>query len=142
MTLLVSQIAYGYWYLDQIAVQTEIKIAELSRVQTSEKNSQLEQIRILLRQANDEVERYKSNSAQAEESIAQEKLKLDEITKKASDAESRARWLSKENRKFQGKIKALSDELSSIKKTIAANPPPKIKLPELIEHEAPTEQIN
>jgi len=120
-TLLIGQITYGYWYLGQIVEQTEIKMAELSKVEANKTDSQLEKLRILLQQANDEVERFKSNSTQAKESIAQEKLKFDEVEKKASDAESRARWLNKENRKFQAKIKELSDELSLLKNSIAEN---------------------
>ena len=140
--LLIGQTAYGYWYLGEVSEQNKLKIATIIETQTNQIDSKIEQMKILLQQANDEVDRYKSNSTQAEESVAQEKLKFNSIEKRAVDAESRARWLSTENRRFQAKIKSLSDELSSIRATISANNSLEQITPNLTEQEQEQEQIN
>ena len=127
-----NRFLYLYKYLVVVAIvfisvgllakhQLDIKIEHINQAHINsleEKNSEHKAELTLL---NARIEEYKQkltdlNTKNIEEGVQaeQEKLKLDTLEKRATDAEGRASWLSKENRRFQNKIKELETELKRL----------------------------
>jgi len=116
--------AASYWYIEQSSQQSILDSAKIIESIKSESSQKLQDLQLALDQANQALELAKTNAAQASNAATDTNLKTQEIEERAKKAESRATWLSKENRRFKNKVKELNDKISDMQKsntTINAN---------------------
>jgi DNA repair exonuclease SbcCD ATPase subunit len=115
LLLLGTFAVLGYWYIDKKVKQTELDKTLIVDTKMQAVSKRIQELEEQLEQAKQTIQQVEANTAQSSETASTEKLKFAEAEKRASKAEERAGWLSKENRRFKAKVKELTDKISAAK---------------------------
>ena len=125
LLLLVGGAAWAAnWQLEKSAEKARIIMANEVEAKTNDAQNKISELETLLEQTNKELTtanqkiadietQQTASSSQASNQLAEFKQKMEQAEKRAKTQQDRAGWLSRENNRLKGEIKALNEKLSA-----------------------------
>ncbi len=133
LLLLGVTLWFSYQFFEKEAKQQAVNYELHAQSKLNDATDRIERLKLQLEKARQETQLAQVSTVQNSENAVEEKLKLKQMELRATKAEERASWLSKENRRFKVKVKELTDKLLAAKSvSLVSKPSPNTANPKLI----------
>jgi len=110
--------AFGVWYVGQVSLKAEVERNNYVTEMTDQFDRKIRQLELSLAETQEALKQAQAAGSQVSDLANQEKAKLAASEDKATKAEARAGWLSKENRRFRNQITELEQKVKELEASV------------------------